>query len=935
MESDGQMSASGVDNTKPVSPAAGSAPPDSAPDTVVGSSLPNAAPAGPHIGRYEVVGLLGRGGMGSVYRAFDPVLERDVALKVMLPGMVGDPELKQRFEREARAVARLSHPSVLTVFDLGYHTDGSPYIVMELLRGQDLLARMRQESGFPLLEKLSIVGQVLDGLGHAHKTGIVHRDVKPANVFLTEDGTARIMDFGLAFFTSSGATSRTVMGTVAYMSTEQVRGERLDGRSDLFSVGTMLCEMLTGQRPFDADNPGGTLLRIASEDPRIELATEEERRRFLPILTRALAKRREDRYQTAAEFAADLRACLDGGQAAPRPTAAVPAPAAAAATTGAPSMADARATADAPNADASAAPHAPSVPTRPPADPARLFQILREAFVGGKTGQLHLACGGHRKGLRILKGRVLHGTSDADGEHLGDVLVRYGLLAQADLDRAVAVVLRERRRLGAVLAEMRIVDDGALEEAIGIHVREILFSALEHADATFSFEDLPESAMETDRVCPQSMGQVILEATRRVFDPSLVRRLLGDTSRALVLSPDPLLRTQAITLTPTDGFVLSRVDGTLSARTIVDLIPLPAEDTERSLFSLLCTGIVGYREEAPARRAPATSATPPGAGERGPVRARELPSAAAAPAPSPAPRAPAPPTPTPTPTPTPSPAPSVTPTPAPSPAALTTHEIRAILEASRQSRRDPFEVLGLESTADEAQVRQAYARLARVLHPDAPLDATLEDLRPLRQAAFVQIGQAVETLRSPGFRQYAAERAARLRARPTSPPPPEPAAAAPSAPSSSSTSAPGDPPIEPQFPPEVAIARARRHFESERYWDAIQMLEPLVPRVEGGTRAQAATLLAEAYLKNPRWTKRAEELLLDVVQRAPKYVPAHLRLAEIYRAGGLVMRARSRFEQVLALQPENEAAARALAELAPAPEEPPAPSRIGGLFRRR
>jgi tetratricopeptide (TPR) repeat protein len=831
--------------------------------------------------------------MGCVHRAFDPVLEREVALKVMLPGMVGDPELKQRFEREARAVARLSHPAVLTVFDLGYHTDGSPYIVMELLRGRDLLERMRDRTPFPLAEKLSIVGQILDGLGHAHKAGIVHRDVKPANIFLTEDGSARIMDFGLAFFTSSGATSRTIMGTVAYMSTEQVRGERLDGRSDLFSVGTLLCEMLTGRRPFDAENPGGTLLRIASEDPRIEIASPEERQRFLPILERALARRREERYQTAAEFAADLRATADRAHAAA--PAVAPAPAAAPAVAHVPT----------PSAEASAPGSAPT-PGRRAADPTRLFQILREAFVGGKTGQLHLACGGRRKSLRILKGRVLHGTSDANGEHLGDVLVRYGLLSQADLDPAVAVVLRERRRLGAVLAEMGLIDTDAFEEAIGIHVREILFSALEEPDATFSFEELAEDSLETDRACPQSMGQVILEATRRVFDPSLVRRLLGDTARVLTLSPDPMLRSQAITLTPTDGFVLSRVDGTLSARAIVDLIPLPAEDTERSLFSLLCTGIVSYREEAPARR------------------------------------------PTPRPAPAPIPMPVVTPTPGPTPApsALTTAELRTILEASKQSRRDPFEVLGLEQTADEAQARLAYARLARVLHPDAPLDPSLEDLRPLRSAAFVQLGQAVETLRSPGFRQYTAEKAARLRARPAAPPALEPAAGTaqpqPAPPSPAPAAAPA-PVVQtptptasvPEPDPESQLQKAQGHFEAEQYWDAIQLLEPLIVRVEGTTRAQAGTLLAQAYLKNPKWRKRAEELLLDVVQRTPRYVPAHLLLGEVYRAGGLVMRARGFYQKVVALEPDNGAAGRALAELEPIPAEPAPPRRIGGLFRRR
>ncbi len=191
----------GTPDPSPTPAEPGTQPPSTPRPSVVGlTSLAD----GTRIGKYEVVKLLGRGGMGAVYRAFDPVLEREVALKVMLPEAAGDPEHKQRFEREARAVARLSHPAVVTVFDLGYHTDGSPYIVMELLRGLDLYARLKQEPALSLAEKTSIVAQVLDGLGHAHKAGIVHRDIKPANVFLTEDGSARIMDFGIAFWTSHG-----------------------------------------------------------------------------------------------------------------------------------------------------------------------------------------------------------------------------------------------------------------------------------------------------------------------------------------------------------------------------------------------------------------------------------------------------------------------------------------------------------------------------------------------------------------------------------------------------------------------------------------------------------------------------------------------------------------------------------------------------------
>ena len=218
--------------------------------------------------------------------------------------------------------------------------------------------------------------------------------------------------------------------------------------------------------------------------------------------------------------------------------------------------------------------------------------------MGGKSGHLHLALSGERKSLRILRGQIVHGTSDAAGEHMGDVLVRYGLLSQTDLERAVAIVLRERRRLGAVLGELGLLERSRIEEAVGLHAREILFSVLGRTDVSCTFEELAESLLETDLVCPLSTGQLILEATRRVLDPELVRMVLGDMGRVLTLSSDPLLRSQRITLTPADGFVLSRVDGSLTARDVIGLVPLPVEDAERSLFSLLCTGIVDYRQEA-------------------------------------------------------------------------------------------------------------------------------------------------------------------------------------------------------------------------------------------------------------------------------------------------------------------------------------------------
>src|SRR5262245_25083143 len=219
--------------------------------------------AGSRLGPYEIVGRLGSGGMGEVYRARDPRLGREVAIKV-LPEEVADRRHLHRFEQEARAAGALNHPSVLAVHDVGTH-EGAPYVVSELLQGHTLRARL-EGGALPVRKALDLALQIARGLAAAHDKGIVHRDLKPDNVFVTEDGRVKILDFGLAKLTrreppvEDGRTredvteSGTVAGTAGYMSPEQVRGEAVDHRSDIFSFGAVLYEMLTGARAFRRDS---------------------------------------------------------------------------------------------------------------------------------------------------------------------------------------------------------------------------------------------------------------------------------------------------------------------------------------------------------------------------------------------------------------------------------------------------------------------------------------------------------------------------------------------------------------------------------------------------------------------------------------------------------------------------------------------------------
>jgi hypothetical protein len=276
-------------------------------------SKPEAQPAAKEltgrIGKFEILSPLGKGAMGMVYLAHDTKLERDVALKVMVTQIADDPELKRRFEREAKAVAKMTHPNVVTVFDFDYHTDGAPYIAMELLKGMDLQKAMRTPPPMTVERKVAIIVQVLAGLAHAHQAGIVHRDIKPANIFINTDGSVKIMDFGVARLTSASMTGTgNIVGTADYMSPEQVKGAHVDGRSDVFSVGCMLYELVAGKRPFHADNLMAIFYKITHDEANFDLIPGgEEHDALLPILRKALAKNLDERYQTAYAFAVDLR----------------------------------------------------------------------------------------------------------------------------------------------------------------------------------------------------------------------------------------------------------------------------------------------------------------------------------------------------------------------------------------------------------------------------------------------------------------------------------------------------------------------------------------------------------------------------------------------------------------------------------------------------
>jgi serine/threonine protein kinase len=265
------------------------------------------------IGRYKILGELGRGAMGIVYKAEDPNLDRLVALKTIIldEDAEGAAEYKKRFMLEAKAAGKLNHPNIVTTFDCGEH-EGLAYLAMELLEGTDLRSRLQKES-IPAAEALELARQVAEGLAYAHARGVVHRDIKPGNIMLNGGGQPKLMDFGLARMRMADHKTSTgmVLGTPRYMSPEQISGLPVDQRSDIFSLGIVLYEMLTGTRLFAGENIEQVQHLITQTDhvpPTRQVPGLPPMVDF--VVARALKKDPAVRYQDAREFAADLATCV-------------------------------------------------------------------------------------------------------------------------------------------------------------------------------------------------------------------------------------------------------------------------------------------------------------------------------------------------------------------------------------------------------------------------------------------------------------------------------------------------------------------------------------------------------------------------------------------------------------------------------------------------
>lgn len=267
------------------------------------------------IGRYEIKEILGRGGMATVYRGYDPRFEREVAIKLLPPEMLhADPQFRLRFEREAKIIAQLEHPAIVPVYDVG-EENNQPYFVMRFMSGGSLSERIKKGI-FAIEDAVKILEQIAPGLDEAHAKDIIHRDLKPGNILFTNKGVPLISDFGVAKFTQGEAGSVTgsaIIGTPAYMAPEQASGDPVDGRTDIYALGVILYEMLTGRQPYEADTPLALAIKHITEPvPRILEANPNLPPWMEKVIATAMAKNKDDRFSTAVELVETIKAFLRG-----------------------------------------------------------------------------------------------------------------------------------------------------------------------------------------------------------------------------------------------------------------------------------------------------------------------------------------------------------------------------------------------------------------------------------------------------------------------------------------------------------------------------------------------------------------------------------------------------------------------------------------------
>jgi serine/threonine protein kinase len=836
--------------------------------------------------RYEIQNLLGKGGMGVVYKAHDRLLDEPVAIKVLRGDLMGTSELARRFRSEIKLARKVSHNNVCRIHEYG--EDGPlSWISMALIEGTDLRKVLRRhQDGLPADEAFEAAIQASDGLQAIHSVGIIHRDLKTPNIVRDALGVVRLMDFGIAKeadrnagFTATGE----VMGTPEYMSPEQCRGEKLDFRSDVYSMGIVIYELFTGRVPFHGETVMSTLLQQLQEPPPLDGPVAERLPPGLTqVLRRALAKQPADRYQSAAELAEALRVARRGLT--PVEARSVSAPAAE--------------PAEQPPTISLAEP----APTAPSADSGPLDPGTEKRRDSRLAITVDL----------VLVRFESDGTSGPEERTLADNIGRRGARVLTADDRA------------AVGDRVRIVERGGDFET-GATVRHVSVGAdgIRRLGVEFIDRVAPDRLLPNPEARPRPRRQTRPDASRLPETPIALKTVRDGPERRrdtrLGISFDLLLRRvgpsgttveEERTIADNVGRLGARVMTTMGGLNIGEVVsieeiggPFRTRAVVRNMHvgtdRIRKVGLEFLDREAPANLVPSHPAA------RTPPATPATPSTPVAPT-TPV-RMPSPATPVPAST-------LSSPRAKASPGPVTRDEVLAALERARS--RSHFEVLGVPQTANEAEVKEAANRLTRRFHPDVPFDADVTDLKRQMEAIFIRVNEAYDVLRdpqrrerhermlgfSPGGGSAFARSAPKEERRGPSPPGPQP---------------PTPDPESDAILAESMLKEARGLLAQERNWDAVQKLENALG-LAPGTRVNHAirVLLAQAIAKNPNWQKRAEEMLLSVIQENPKLADAHLELGTLYKRAGLKARAAAQFRQVLRLRPADAQAAAELKALA-------------------
>ncbi len=467
--------------------------------------------------RYEITGMLGRGGMGIVYKAFDHTLEDPVALKVLRPDVAGDPDLVRRFRQEIRLARRVRHRNVCAIHE--YAEDGAlRCLAMELVEGMNLKQIIDQRGRFGTEEAFALSIQIADGLEAIHQAGIIHRDLKTANLMRDPQGLLRLMDFGIAKEWGLDVTATAkVLGTPEYVSPEQARGERVDFRCDVYALGIVIFEIFTGQVPFRGDTALGTIMKHIHEEPPLDtvLGVPEA---IVPLLRRALAKDPSLRHQRAAELGEELRQ------------------------TGASAIGSAF------HAQTTPLPSHTPLPlgqdtTYGLAPPSlagdlkmmKLSVILRWVSSGEKTGTLLLDKQSVQKRIVFSEGTISSSWSNDPSEALGQFLVRDGLISEEQLFKALLKQEQQGQLLGTILVSEKVLSEEQLLGAMGLKAEESIYELFLWEEGRFEFlED--ESAHKAPIKLSLAVPDVIAEGARRRDDWARIRKAIpsgGVTFRTL------------------------------------------------------------------------------------------------------------------------------------------------------------------------------------------------------------------------------------------------------------------------------------------------------------------------------------------------------------------------------------------------------------------